>query len=344
MAGAAVIDLPNGRRNDATGVPNRYTLLSHTRRSLPLPWSYEMSTVDHPLAEFYQALGHDTHAAFGVLWIDVGRFSLTCVPCSSLIEATQLEVEGLLRRARRLAAVFPTPEPTGIGGGTLWVRDRGYGAHSLQRQFRQHVRRGEKLCVVRPIDWETLHLQGVECNLDTLHRRGVRASPIQSPAGWSRVCQAAAHVEGLEAFGCFQQQRLVAYLIAWTRGGLCAGLVMHRSRAAEPVRGAHLLFHEFTKIMLSREAIRGVSLGRIMLPTQDSLEQFKRHAGYQVEPIQVAAVLHPVVRGPLGNAFTRGVLRSLRRLAGNRPSFLDNVAVLDAAAMTQLPRRATAGR
>jgi hypothetical protein len=300
-----------------------------------------MSSVDHPLTDFYQALGHQTHSAFGVLWIDVGRFSLTCVPCSSLIETTQEEMEDLLRRARRLAAVFPTPEPTGIAGGTLWVRDRDYSAQSLQRQFRQHVRRGEKQCVVRPIDWETLRVHGSECNLDTLDRRGVRASPIQTPAGWNRVCDAGARAEGLEAFGCFHEERLIAFLIAWTRGGLCAGLVMHRSQAAEPLRGAHLLFHEFTKHQMRREGIRGVSLGRIMLPPQHSLEQFKRHAGYQVEPIQVAAVLHPLVRGPLGNAVTRGALRRLHGLAGERLAVLDNLAVLDAAAATHLPHRST---
>lgn len=305
----------------------------------PIPETSVMPVADHPLAEFYQALGHQTQTAFGVLWIDVGRFSLTCVPCSSLIEASREEVDGLLRQTRRLAAVFPTPEPTGIAGGTLWVRDRDYGPHSLQRQFRQHVRRGERSCVVRPVDWETLRTGAGECNFDTLRRRGIRESPILTPTGWSRVCEAAARVEGLEAFGCFHDTRLIAFLIAWNRGDNCAGLVMHRSQAAEELRGAHLLFHEFTRTMMRREGLTGVSLGRIMLPPQHSLEQFKRHAGYQVEPIQVAAVLHPAVRGPLGNAVTRAALRRLRQWAGDRLPPLENVAVLDAAAATRLPHR-----
>jgi hypothetical protein len=92
---------------------------------------------------------------------------------------------------------------------------------------------------------------------------------------------------------------------------------------------------------MHRDEIQGVSLGRIMLPPQHSLEQFKRHAGYQVEPIQMAAVLHPLVRVPLGNSVTRGALRQLRHLAGDRLPVLDNLAVLDAAAATQLPRQAT---
>lgn len=303
-----------------------------------------MSATNHPLSDFYHALGHQTLTAFGVLWIDVGQFSLTCVPCSTIIDVSQQELDELLWRSRRLAAVFPTSEPTGIDGGTLWVRDRAYGPQSLQRQFRQHVRRGEKLCVVRPIDWQTLRMQGLECNIDTMRRRGNSRSPIQTQAGWDRVCDAGTRVEGLEAFGCFKGDRLIAFLIAWNRDSQCAGLVMHRSAAAEESRGSHLLFHEFTKSIMQRDTMTGVSLGRVMLPPQHSLEQFKQHAGFQVEPVRIAAVLHPLVRPVLTSSLTRGLMRQLRRWAGPRSSFLDNVAVLDAAAVTQLPRRATAGR
>ncbi|MFN6107649.1 MAG: hypothetical protein ACK5EA_24780, partial [Planctomycetaceae bacterium] len=109
-----------------------------------------LSSSDHPLTDFYQALGHQTQSALGGWWIDVGQLSLTCVPCSTVINASRQDLDELLSRSRRLAAVFPTSEPTGIEGGTLWVRDRAYGPQSLQRQFRQHVRRGEKLCTVRP--------------------------------------------------------------------------------------------------------------------------------------------------------------------------------------------------
>ncbi|MFN7805956.1 MAG: hypothetical protein ACK5TO_18210 [Planctomycetaceae bacterium] len=298
-----------------------------------------MSTTDHPLSDFYHALGHRTLTALGVLWIDVGRFSLTCVPCSTIIDASQPELDELLWRSRRLAAVFPTSAPTGIEGGTLWVRDRAYGPQSLQRQFRQHVRRGEKLCTVRPIDWQTMRTQGLECNIDTMRRRGNSRSPIQTQAGWDRVCDAAAQVEGLEAFGCFREERLIAFLIAWNRDSRCAGLVMHRSEAAEEARGSHLLFYEFTKTIMQRDTMTGVSLGRVMLPPQRSLEQFKQHAGFQVEPVRIAAVLHPLVRPVLASSLMRGLLRKLGQWVGPRLAVMDNVAVLDAAAATQLPRR-----
>jgi len=313
--------------------------LWHNAGRRQFPEQSVLSSSDHPLTDFYQALGHQTHSALGVLWIDVGQFSLTCVPCSTVINASRQDLDELLSRSRRLAAVFPTSEPTGIEGGTLWVRDRAYGPQSLQRQFRQHVRRGEKLCTVRPIDWQTLRTQGLECNIDTMRRRGNSRSPIQTQTGWDRVCDAAAQVAGLEAFGCFRGDRLIAFLIAWNRDSLCAGLVMHRSKAAEESRGSHLLFHEFTKTIMQRDTMTGVSLGRVMLPPQHSLEQFKQHAGFQVEPVRIAAVLHPLVRPVLASSLTRGLMRRLRQWSGPRLSVLDNVSVLDAAAATHLPRR-----
>jgi hypothetical protein len=46
------------------------------------------SAPSHPLGHFYAALGHATYSALGVLWIDVGRFSLTSVPYADTVEAT----------------------------------------------------------------------------------------------------------------------------------------------------------------------------------------------------------------------------------------------------------------
>ena len=64
-----------------------------------------------------------------------------------------------------------------------------------------------------------------------------------------------------------------------------------------------------------------------------------RFTSFQVEPVRIAAVLHPLVRPVLASSLTRGLMRRLRQWSGPRLSVLDNVAVLDAAAATHLPRR-----
>jgi len=298
----------------------------------------------HPLAGLYAALGHRVVSSLGATWIDVGRFSMTPVPYAGPVEATREDCEALLRQAGRWVAVFPTTIPTGITSGAYWVRDRDYGLSSLQKQFRQHVRRGMQSCAVRPLDWETLRKLGLGCNLETMQRRGVEGSLVTTQAGWDRVCEVAADVEGLEAFGCFHGDQLLAFLISWTHANVCEGLLLHRMRAGDQRRASHLLYYEFTRMMCQREALTGVTMGRHWLPPHRSIDQFKRHAGYQVEPIQVAAVLRPSLRGVLASPITRSALRQMRRWAGTRLAVLDNVLILDVAVATQLPHPPMAGR
>ena len=297
------------------------------------------SAPSHPLSEFYAALGHQTYSGLGALWIDVGRFSLTSVPYVETIEATREDLDELLRQAGKLAAIFPTPLATGIESTAFWVRDREHGRHSLQRQFLQHVRRGAKECEIRPMDWATLRTKGLTCNIDTMERWGTVSSPTLREDGWSRFCQAGAAVSGLEAWGCFRGHDLLAYLISFSSGDACEALIMHRAEAAGPLRATHLLLHEFTGMMCQRPELVGVSMGRDWLPKRLSLSRFKSHAGYQAEPIRVAVVLHPAVRRVLGHALTRAALGILRQLTRNRSASFDNLEILEAAAMTQLPSR-----
>lgn len=303
-----------------------------------------MSATEHPLAEFYQALGHQTYSALGVLWTSIGRFSMMPVPCTISVAATQEDLDELLRASGRLAAVFPTRELTGVESCEFWVRNRDYGANVLQAQFRQRVKQGSKNCVVRQIDWETLRLRGMECNTDSMKQRGMSMSFTLTQQGWNRVCETAARVPGLEVFGCFHDERLVSFLIAWIPEDICHGVLMYRSRLGDTLRASHLLHYEFTRLVCARSDVRAVTLGRAWFPPRPSIDSFKRHAGYQVEPIRVAAMLNPTVRPLLGHSLTRTMLRSLGQFAGDRLGLLERTAVLDAAAVTQLPRRATAGR
>jgi hypothetical protein len=293
----------------------------------------------HPLEELFRASGHTTYSAMGVLWIDAGRLSIISVAHTEPVDATKEEVDALLRKSKKLTAIFTTPLATGIKSGSFWVRNRDYGTHRLQRQFRQHVRRAAKDCDVRLLDWDTLRRKGIGCNIDTFQRRGAISNPLSSQAGWSRFCDVAASVPGLEAWGCFHREELLAYLIAYSKMEVCEAMMMHRSESASPFCAAHLLFHNFTQATMRRPEISAVTMGREWFPPRSSLSQFKKHAGYHTEEIQLAVVLHPEVRLILGNVFTRRVLRFLRAVTLNYTARFDSLEALDAASATRLPRR-----
>lgn len=291
----------------------------------------------YPFAELFEAQGYRTHHAMGVPWIEAGRLSIISVPSTAPVNATKEETDRLLRKSRRLTAIFPISFATGIKSGTFWVRDREYGPHSLQRQFRQHVQRAAKDCSVRALDWDTLRSKGRNCHAMSLRRRGAAASPAASQAGWERFCEVGASISGLEPWGCFHGGDLLAYLIAYSGGGVCEAFNLHRSEAALSFRAVHLLFYEFTAAMIRRPEISAVTMGREWFPPRSSLSQFKKHAGYHTEEIRLAVVLHPAVRLVLGNVVTRRVLRFLRAVTRNYTSGFDSLEALEAAAATRLP-------
>lgn len=296
----------------------------------------------HPWAELFEAQGHKTYSTKGVLWIDAGRLSVISVPSTTPVTATKEEVDQLLRKSRRVMAIFPTSFATGIPSGTFWVRDREYGMHSLQRQFRQQMQRAAKDCSVRPLDWDTLCSKARNCTIGSLQRRGPTSNPIVTESGWKRFCEVSARVSGLEAWGCFHGEELLAYLIAHSAGGVCEALTMHRSEAASTFRAAHLLFHEFTRSKMRCPEITAVTMGREWFPPNPELSRFKKHAGYQSEEIRIAVALNPAARLPLGNVFTRKALRLLRTVTRNYSARFDSLESLEAAAITRLPSRSTA--
>lgn len=287
--------------------------------------------------DLFRAQGHKTYSAMEVLWIDAGRLSIISVPSTAPVNATKEEMDRLLRKSRRMTAIFPISFATGIKSCTFWVRDREYGLHSLQRQFRQHVQRAAKDCSVRALGWDTLRSKGRNCHAMSLQRRGAAASPAESQDSWERFCDVGASTAGLEPWGCFHGRDLLAYLIAHSGSGVCEAFNLHRSEAALSFRAVHLLFYEFTAAMIQRPDISGVTMGREWFPPRTSLSQFKKHAGYQSEEIQLAVVLHPAVRLALGNAVTRGMLRFLRKVTWNFTAQFDSLEALEAAAATRLP-------
>lgn len=293
----------------------------------------------HPWADMFEAHGHKTYSAMGVLWIDAGRLSLISFPSATPVAATTEEVDDLLRKSRRMMAIFPTSTATGIQSGAFWVRDRAYGLHSLQRQFRQHVQRAARDCCVRPLDWQTLRSKGRGCHIDSLQRRGVTSSSAMNQAAWDRCCEVGTSVSGLEPWGCFHGRDLLAYLITHSVGGVCEAFMLHRSAAALPFRAVHLLFYEFTRAIMQRPETTAITLGRDWFPPNPSLSQFKRHAGYHTEGLQLAVVLNPSVRPFLGNAITRKTLGCLRTLTRNYSARFDALESLEAAARTRLPDR-----
>ena len=291
---------------------------------------------EHILAPFYQALGHKVWTRLGALWIDAGRFSLITVPANEPLEVRRQEIQQLLCESGRLAAVFATAAGIGVECRNFWVRDRDYSLMSLQSKFRANVVRNHHLFLVRKVPWGELQERGLATYRSTMQRRGVRSHPGTSVAGWTKICEAGQKTAGLDVTGCFLGEVLTGFVVSWTHLNACYALHLYDDRSYSNFRASNVLVYNYTREMIRRPEISGVSMGRDWWPPVESISRFKRHAGYDEERISLAVILHPRWSGILESSVIRTWLRIIDGLAGSRIQFLHNLQLLDAAAATRL--------
>jgi hypothetical protein len=194
------------------------------------------------------------------------------------------------------------------------------------------------------VDWTELAALGWPVIEDAYRRQGRPAAITR--ARWESFCQAGAGGAGLGVTGCFVGGTLAAFLVHWTWGATRHGLILHRWARFDQQKVSHCLLDAYTTMAMGRDGMREVTLGRQMVPAdpRDRMTGvMKQHAGYLLEPVRVGAVLHPDWRRWIGGWWSRAVLEGVRRFAGGRLPALDNVEVLQAAALTQLPGVPTAG-
>ena len=302
---------------------------------------------EHPLTPFFRSLGHRTWTRLGTLWIDAGRFTLVTIPCNVVVEASKADIEALLRDTGRIVAVFVNAAGTGVASSDFWVRDKNYSMASLQRQFRQHVLRHGHRCEVRLVPWDELSVCGLKVNQDTMDRRGLKMHRCTTPEGWADSCLVAAGIPGLEATGCFVDGTLTGFVVSWTVAGVCQGLLMHRDSRYQPMGAANNLVFGFTRLMMQRPDVHDVTLGRGWFPAVETIDRFKRHAGYEEKPLQLSVMLNPRWESVLRSPVTKTILRCVDAITGHRSSLGSDLQVLDAASLTRFtsePDRPPRGR
>lgn len=292
-----------------------------------------------PIGRYFRAAGHAVHERDGVCWVEIGKLSVIAVPATQPIDVSPAAVDDVLRATGRLAATYVSAAGQGVPAAAWWVRDANYGLESVQRQFRQNLRRGQDHVTVRRLEGDELRRLGLAVHCETIAARQGPAPPTTRPDGWNRFCDVLADDERFDAVGCFVDGILAAYIVSLTTDGQCLGLVAYCAPRFEAARPAHWLYHRFAAEMIRRPGVRGVTVGRQLIPARPSLDSFKRHAGYVPEPIFVAAVLHPRWRVGLELAPVRGLLRRAGRVLGRRAGPLENVTLLDAAVETRQIRR-----
>jgi hypothetical protein len=247
----------------------------------------------NPLADFHHRRGASFYETPQALWCPAGAFSIYSAPSSLAVGVDRREMESALRTTRRLLAIASPPRDTGLEGKAFILRDKNYGPHSLQRQFRQQVKKSSQHCGVAPIDWTTLSRSALPVNRSLCLRGRELHSGIDREEIWLRFCDAAAATPGMEAWGVSAAGELLAYMVVLEWNGFCHGLHMNWSGSRPEWHPTHLLYYETARALMARPHIHAFGTGRQTLPANPGVDRFKTHAGFQPEPIPLAIVAHP---------------------------------------------------
>ncbi len=165
------------------------------------------------LCDFYKAIGSHAIAAGGVVWFVAGSFSLCTTPTMLLPDLNDKEVRALLWRTKKLAAIYGVSQDEGTTVPMYVLWDKSYDLKNLQRQFRQHVVRAQKVLEARESTWKEWEIAAVRCDEETLLRRGMDSKarhPLLSPEGRSKVVRIAERIPGLRIQACFYGDEIVA--------------------------------------------------------------------------------------------------------------------------------------
>lgn len=291
----------------------------------------------HPVEPFFRGVGHFTVSRHDTLWYSAGRFSLVTFPNNHKVACSKRDVQKLLVDCDRLAAVFCPLSGSGPRVTEYWLRSKDYGLPRLQEQFRKHVRRHAAEFVTRDLSWDEMATTAVAIHANTATRRDDAMPALTDRRRWASVCETAARIPGLAAYGCLANDALAAYVLSWHDQDVCHGVMLNRNSEFDPQRAANVLLYSFSSDQIRRHGTSMINLGRSWYPPKPGLDSFKRHAGYEERETILAVVLHPRIERLLRARLTHRCLELVARLTGGRVNLENDLRLFEAARLTAIP-------
>jgi hypothetical protein len=245
-------------------------------------------------------------------WHLQGPRAYQAFPYHWLIEPVEGELEGLLRSQGALGLRYSAPLHASEGAlsyHAVYEAPR-YDFESLGAWSRKNVRRGLRNCVVEPVTFGRLSVDGWALQLDTLDRQHRRLRVTE--AAWRCRCLAAAELPGFEAWGALVDGVLAASVISLRVDDWCYLLYQQCHRRYLPLHINNALSFVVTRAALAQPGIRAVLYAVHSLDAPPSVDEFKFRMGYVAKPVRQRVVFHPWLR-PFVGPPAQGLLTWCRR-------------------------------
>jgi hypothetical protein len=274
--------------------------------------STEKNMLPETLAEFFRLQGHRIHRSESCFWYDIQPGFYFSIPYHRLITPSKEEINGLLWGLPCIALrFFTTVECTGKSSYMIVCSDKNYDITSIDPKYaRRQTRRGLENFQIRQLDFIELANHN-HINVDTLIRQG-RKPGVWTDKRWKRYCLSANGLSGLEAWGAYSGDILVAFLVAYEMDDYFE--ILHHSSTTEYLHlyPNNALVFFVTKLKLSTNHINYVSYGPESIDAPESLETFKFRMGFERLPMKQGIIFHPFVK-PVMNKISYKIVKRISK-------------------------------
>jgi hypothetical protein len=282
------------------------------------------------LREFYRLAGFRVARTSTADYLVPGKRLYHGFPIGPMPLPAPDEIAALCHHPGILGVEVINERGIGVPSGLWAQRDRSYGMRSLQRQFRQQVEQAQATQTVKEIGFDDLFRLGLESNRETLRRQQRDDLYFSNDRRWRQLCDAGRQSPGAGVFATFAADELTAYMVYFIVGDTCYGLFSKSRTQARKTGANHLLYFTYTQTMIHRPGMAGVTAGLQTIPPLVTVDRFKRHAGYTLEPHQTAVFLRPWFRELLQSRLATTALQISTRLLGPREEISRVQAVREA--------------
>lgn len=258
---------------------------------------------------FLESMGHHVFNIDGYYWFNVAPGIYNNFPFHTSIDPLIIKQQNIFKKELSCFVLrYGCPVESGKNSYRLIINDSAYNFNHLSSKARNQTRRALENCFCKQIDFSILNDKGIALNIDTMQRQG-RKLPKNFYKYWSTYYHNASKSEGAEAWGCFYQDDLAAYLISFKMENI-AHILIVRSNSC------YLKFYPNNALLFTyiqecfKKNIKEISIGYEPLQANlSSLDHFKIGMGFKMEPVGQRIEISPILRPIL--ASTKSFLKYL---------------------------------
>ena len=272
-------------------------------------------------SEWMRKQGHHVIRTNSSYWYNQGPRVYQAFPYHWVITIPEEELSDFVRNNKIVGLRYSTPLEASEGClsyHAIYEKEEGaYSLEALGKWSRKNIRRGLKNCVVEPISFDKLAIDGWALQNDTLQRQGRNLNLTQG--AWEKKCLLAKNLQGFTAWGAFVNGKLAASVITFQMNDWMYMLYQQCQREYLSLHVNNALSYTVTSAVLKQEGINSVLYGLHSLDAPSSVDEFKFRMGYKAKMVRQRVYFNSILANGVKTT-THTMLQKLQHRYPHNPT------------------------